>query len=342
MQRLGLRMAEKKDVLCASIVGCGNMGGLGTRGSDGERIHNHAAAYDRHDGFCLADCVEPDEVRRKAYMAEWNVAQGYACIEDAVAAGETWDVVSICTPTARHAADLRALLRTSVRAVWCEKPLTHSAGESAGIVESYERAGKRLAVSYVRRWHPAMARLRRRLDAGEWGEVRSVVGYYTRGLRNNGSHLIDLIQFLVGPLQPIAGFKIRGDGSDYFGDPTVDAVLRASGGVSVHLVGGDARDYALFEVEIIAAQGSVRIERSGRAIRERRPRDDPDAAGYRILDDGQLTDIGTGDVFLRVADNLYRAVTDGAPLECDGRMALSTETICDALLERLGALEAEA
>ena len=152
----------------------------------------------------------------------------------------------------------------------------------------------------------------------------------TKGVRNNGSHLIDLVRFLVGSVHPVSGTLARNDddGSDP-NDPTIDAMLRTAAGAPVHLVGGDARDYALFELEIIAARGSVHIERSGRAIRLRRPMDDPDALGYRVLDDGELTNVGTGDVFLRAVDNLYHAVIDNSPLACDGATALATEQICE-------------
>ena len=113
--------------------------------------------------------------------------------------------------------------------------------------------------------------------------------------------------------------------------------MRREAGVPVHLLGGDARDYALFELEIVAERGSIRIERSGCAIRLRRPVDNPLAPGYRVLDNGEIVEVGSGDAFLRAADNLHRAVVDGAPLACDGATALATERICDALIARADA-----
>ena len=330
--------ASPSQQLNAAVIGCGRIGG-GDAGVDGTEILGHAAAYDRHEGFRLTACVEPDEVRRRAFMTRWKVARGFATIEEALADGVDWDVVSVCTPTPRHAADLRALLATSTLAVWCEKPLTGSAADSAEIVAAYAAAGKPLAVNHLRRWHPAMARLKAEIEAGEWGAVRAVAGYYTKGVRNNGSHLIDLIQYLIGPVGAASPAVARVDHDP--DDPTIDAVLRTEDGTPVHLVGGDARDYALFELEIIAAGGSIRIERSGRAIRLRRPVDDPLAPGYRMLGDGDIIEVGSGDAFLRAADNLYRAVVDGAPLACDGATALATERICDALIARAGAWQQE-
>ncbi|MDH3581353.1 MAG: Gfo/Idh/MocA family oxidoreductase, partial [Hyphomicrobiales bacterium] len=259
----------------AIIIGCGRIGG-------GDETLSHASAYVRHDGFQLTGCVEPDDTRRKAFMARWNVPRGYRSIQDAVKDNDDWSVASVCTPTPQHAADLRSLLETGVRAVWCEKPLTGRVKESEQLVTSYLNAEKHLAVNYLRRWHPAIQDLQAELAAGKWGTVKAMTGYYTKGLCNNGSHMIDLVHYLAGPLEPVAASwsAVSHEPSD----PPIDAILRTRDGANVHLVVGDADDYALFELEIVAAQGTIRIEQSGRATRTRRTMEDPDSSGYTILD----------------------------------------------------------
>ena len=317
--------------LSALVVGCGRIGG-GIVGDVRLDEPSHAAAYARHQGFRIAACIEPDPLHRTAFMAKWNVANGFANLDEAMAGGIHFDVASICTPTPQHAADLRTLASSNVRAVWCEKPLTAAAAESAEIVEAYQRVGKSLAVNYLRRWQPSMVDLKSRIADGEWGQVRAGAGFYTKGIRNNGGHLIDLVQWLLGPLEPKQAIISRIDHDP--SDPNVDAILQLSNGAPIHLVAGDARDYAIFELEIIAARGALRIERSGRSIRTRRTTDDPDAEGYRILENGQFAMVATNDAFLNAADNIYHAIIDGAPLASDGATALAAERVCDALIER--------
>ena len=259
------RVTASERILTVAVIGCGRIaGGLAQDANVTGDALSHAAAYDRHQGFRTVACVEPDEARRRGFMDRWGVEHGFATIEEATDS-LGFDVASVCTPTDRHETDLWRLLDTPVRAVWCEKPLTGSFQRSARIVEAYRGADKALAVNHLRRWHPAMRDLRAEIAADKWGAVRSVVGFYTKGIRNNGSHMIDLVQFLIGPLsvRAVATARIDYDAAD----PTVDAILTTQAGVPVHLVGGDARDYALFEVEIVAAGGSIRIERSGRSPR---------------------------------------------------------------------------
>jgi predicted dehydrogenase len=320
-----------KRVLSALIVGCGRIAG-GHPDDRPDALLSHASAYDRHEGFRMDACIEQDPQRRQAFLTKWKLDKGFPSMAEALAAGGAWDVASICTPTAQHGADLDVLLKADVRAVWCEKPITLSASESEGLVQAYRRAGKPLAVNFLRRWHPAMAGLKAELAAGQWGGILSIAGFYTKGIRNNGSHLIDLIHFLVGPLAVVASVQTRSDYEAH--DPTIDALLRTETGVPVHFVTGDARDYSMFELEIVAQRGTIRIEKSGQVIRRRQITDDPDSAGYRILDDGGIVDTGNDDSFVRAAENIYRAVIDGTPLASDGTTALAAEKICDELIRR--------
>ncbi len=105
---------KKSKPLSVLIVGCGAIAG----GYDARRprraksagVFTHAGAYRAHGGFRLAACVEPIASRRKAFMARWNVAQGFASLADCLEAGLAFDVASVCAPTPLHTAILEALL----------------------------------------------------------------------------------------------------------------------------------------------------------------------------------------------------------------------------------------
>lgn len=328
-----MTMTSTTPVLTVAVIGCGRIaGGLAGAGD----APSHADAYDRHPSFRMTACVEPDQRRRLEFIGRWQVPGGFADLDDCLAASVPFDVASVCVPTPVHAAILWRLLKTPVRAVLCEKPLTDDTGESARLVDAYRAAGKPLAVAYLRRWNPAMARLKRELEGGSWGGLRTVIGTYTKGALNNGSHLVDLLRYLCGPLtlKAVTGQRIDGDA----GDPTVDAVLTLDGGVPVHLIGADARDYALFELHLITERGAIDVERSGQAVRRRRRVDDPCHHGYRHLDQGEWDECGHGDPFLRAVDNLYQALENGEALASDGKSALDAQRLCQQMIEKAKAL----
>lgn len=318
-------VSETLDVL---IVGCGRIAGGFDEGRAGPPL-SHAGAYRAHGGFRLVACVEPDMARRNAFMAAWQVARGFATLEEVLASGLRFDIASLCTPTADHAVALERLLAARPRAVLCEKPVTGDLAASRRIVADFAAAGVPLAVNHMRRFDPRMRALKNEIAGGAWGAVRSVAGLYNKGVLNNGSHLVDLIHLLLGPLEPVAVAGVRQDGMP--GDPTVDAVLQLGDGTPVHLIGADARDYAVFDLDIVAEAGLVTLCDSGFRLATRRTRPSPRFAGYRDLDDGTVEATGLDGAMVAAVTNLHDAVTGGAPLWSDGASALAAQETCETL-----------
>ena len=181
------------ELLSVLIIGCGNIaGGFDAAGSD--TVLTHAGAYRRHGRFRLAGCVDPDAGRRGAFQQRWEVEHAYPSLPEALASGTRYDVISVCSPTPQHAADLRMILRVPPRLVFCEKPLAAGIKEAAALVAACRDAGTLLAVNYTRRWDPQVSAFKSALERGAWGPIRSVVGYYNKGVLNNGSHMVDLLQ----------------------------------------------------------------------------------------------------------------------------------------------------
>jgi predicted dehydrogenase len=293
-------------------------------------VFTHARAYRAHGGFRLAACVEPNAKRRKAFMTRWNVAQGFANLGECLESGLAFDVASVCAPTPAHAAVLEALLAFPVRAVFAEKPLTGNPSDSRRIIAAYAKAGRPLAVNYFRRFDPAMRALKREIAAGAWGQVRGAVGYYGKGIFNCGSHLVDLLGYLWGPLEARA---VLGRLDDHVpGDPSLDATLAGPGGRLVHLVATDSRAFFDFELQITADKGRITIEEQGQRLRVRRVRPSPLFAGYRVLDSGKFRSTGFGTALVEGVGNLHRRLGGGEALLSDGRSALAAEDVCAALL----------
>jgi predicted dehydrogenase len=322
-------------VLSAVVIGCGRIAGgapaAADAPADAEEL-THAGAYAAHPGYQLIACIEPDTERRRAFCKRWNIPQGFASLDEALKSSLEFDVASVCTPTPMHAEILGQLLKTPLRAVFCEKPLTDSLAESERLVTAYQKADKLLAVAYLRRWNPAMAELKRELVRGDWGELRTAIGTYTKGALNNGSHLIDLMHYLCGPLRlkAVTGTRIDADKAD----PTIDAVLETKSGAPLHLIGADSRDYALFELQLISERGVIAIESSGLVIRRRGPVDDPLHSGYKTLDHGDWRECGHGDPFRRALDNIAAALDGTGKLASDGENALEAQRICTQMIEQ--------
>lgn len=314
----------------ALIVGCGNIAGRFDLGrSHDDYPLTHAGAYCRDARFEIAACIEPDDSRRSEFMDAWGVAKGFQSWSELAESQEIFDVISICSPTEAHEHDLDAALRLKPKLIFCEKPVTASVSGSEVIVARCKSAGIPLAVNYSRRWDTDISRLATDIKEGRWGAIRSITGIYNKGLLNNGSHMLDLLNLLVGPLKVIgAGNPVN----DYFSsDPTVPAWLEGNQGLSVFLACGQAADYSLFEIQFIFSRGMLTMEDGGMYWRERCVEDSDTFKGYRTLDAGVRHTGRYPQAMLQAVDNIYRSIKDGDMLASTGESALVTQRLCERI-----------
>lgn len=315
------------EALRTLIIGCGNIAGGFDEGRPADALpYTHAGAYARDGRYAISACVEPDEARRQAFMDAWAVPRGFASLEQAMEHGGGYDVISICSPTPFHATDLEMSIRMRPRLIFCEKPVTTSLAETERLCSACDAADIPLAVNYTRRWDPDVARLREDIRSGRWGTLRSAVGCYNKGILNNGSHMLDLLHLLVGPMQIV---RVGSPVHDFFSDdPAIPAWLEGPGGEQIQLVCGHAADYAIFELQLVFSEGVVVMEDGGMAWRERHVVDSETFKGYRVLQEGGRRAGEYPYAMLRAVGNIHDAIRQSAPLASTGETALAAQRIC--------------
>ncbi len=316
------------------IIGCGEIAGRTdlARGG-GTPPMTHAGAFAADDRFALAGCVDTDMALASGFAKAWRFPRSFNDLNAALTKPPNggWEVISICTPDATHGEILEQVLASAPRIVFCEKPLDTDIDRARRIVRAYRAAGVALAVNHLRRWDPAVASFRDELADGAWGAVHTVFGLYTKGLWHNGSHMIDLVTNLFGPVIPERALGLRDDGAP--GDPTIDVRLRLHDGTPVTLMGSDQRSYPVFELTTVCANGAFSMEQGGFAWRVRHAGASPEFPGHRHLSGGERR-TGQIDGAMRAAvANLAAHLDDGAPLACDGDCALATLECCAKIAE---------
>lgn len=318
------------DPLRVLIVGCGNIAGRFDEGRPrASEPLTHAGGFAQDPRFVLAACVDPDAKRREAFMAAWRIPAGFESLAAALVAGERFDVISICSPTVCHESDLETAIDHSPRMIFCEKPVTPSAEVTERLVAECAARQVALAVNYTRRWDPEIAALRADILAQKWGPLRSVAAVYNKGVLNNGSHLIDLLHLILGPLEIVT---VGRPVSDYLADdPSIPAWLETAAGTPIQIGCGHAGDYALFEIQFIFADGVLAMEEGGMAWRWRRAVDSENFKGYRTLTGGETQPGSYRSSMRRAIDNIHHAIRDRATLASTGASALVTQRLCEKL-----------
>ena len=180
---------------------------------------------------------------------------GFANTEDSVLAlahADDVDVLDVTLPNHLHADVVIAALEEG-KPVYCEKPLAHSVEEARRIADRAEASGTPVGMVFQYRFSPAIQRAREIIAAGALGRLFTYRAEYLHAgyqdperpmswrlkreeggsgaLGDLGSHIIDLVRYLVGEFQSVQGHletfipeRPTGKGSDIREPVTVDDV----------------------------------------------------------------------------------------------------------------------
>jgi len=313
----------------AMIIGCGQIAGGYDMGQAHPHPQSHAGAMRAHGGFTLSACVEPDAAKRAAFMAHWGVLRGYASLAGAIDAGEKPAAVSICSPDGAHLDALSACLALRPRAVLCEKPLGADPDAAEALLKQLAAQGATVAVNFSRRFDGALKALAGEIAQGQWGAALSAAAWYVKGIRHNGSHMIDLLSWLLGPLNSGQVRRIVPGG--YRDDPTVDADLSLANGAPVRLFGADPAALTLFEAALLFERGRIDLTDRGYLISRRRAVEDPAWPGYRLLDRGAPVEGQLDLAMMRAIGEMHAQAVSGGPSSSPALNALATERLTAAL-----------
>ena len=273
-------MAEAgQTAIKAALIGCGQIGSRYDEGQTREDVYTHAGMYHRLPQFRLAALCDRDERRLRQAGEAWPEAALFTDPARMLAEAAP-QVVSVATPDPLHAEHLELCLSLAPGGVvFCEKPLAGDAAGARRLLDLAREAKSTLVVDYVRRWERNHQEFRRALAGGELGRVQAVVGYYVRGLRHNGCHLVNLAQYFLGPAASVQAVGARP------GEEPRDALLTMADGTPMHLVAVDRLGYSfsIFEMEFFCQKGRVRFIDGAERLEEFEVRAHPVFDGFNHL-----------------------------------------------------------
>lgn len=195
------------------LVGCGRIS------------KNHFDAIRKVDGLSLAAVCDTDAERARRAGEEQGVP-AYRTLDDMLRASDDeapFDVVVVCTPSGLHSAHGSAAARAGKHVV-TEKPMAISLTQADELVHACDEAGVQLFVVKQNRLNPPVQLLKRAVDKGRFGRIymanvtvrwQRPQEYYDaepwRGtwefdggaIMNQASHYVDLMQWLVGPVESV-------------------------------------------------------------------------------------------------------------------------------------------
>ena len=151
---------------------------------------------------------------------------------DEVLADDSVNAVFVTTPTATHA-DIVKQAAKAGKAIFVEKPVAHTLDAAQEVLEVVTKTGVPCQVAFQRRYDPAYAEVKRRIDAGELGKLENFRAVSrdpfqppTAFLKTCGGMLVDLgihdfdsARFFCGEVEEVyaTGTTVRSSELEAFG-----------------------------------------------------------------------------------------------------------------------------
>lgn len=313
-----------------ALVGCGRIA----------QKHFEAIGSHRERLELVAVC-DTDAAALDAAIARTG-APGFRSLTDLLA-GSDADVVVLCTPSGLHPAQT-VHIAAAGRHVITEKPMATRWLDGKRMVEACDAAGVRLFVVKQNRRNPTLQLLKRAVEQKRFGRIYMVSlnvfwsrpqEYYNsakwRGtwefdggaLMNQASHYVDLIDWLIGPVESVQAYTATLARDIQVEDSAVVGVRWRSGALGSMCV--TMLTYPRnFEgsITVLGEKGTVRV--GGVAVNEiqhwqfAEPHDD-DAC---LKDASYLTTSVYGFGHPLYYDNVIRTLRGEAEAETDGREGL--------------------
>ena len=170
-----------------ALLGCGRIS------------KNHFEAIDKIDGLELVAVCDTDPERAKHAGTEWRVPH-FTSYERMLAESNA-DVVTIATPSGLHPEQGIAAAQAGKHVVM-EKPMAISLTGADALVNACDKAGVKLFVVKQNRLNPPVQMLKRAVDRNRFGRIY-MASCAVHWSRPQASHYVDLIQWLMGPVESV-------------------------------------------------------------------------------------------------------------------------------------------
>jgi predicted dehydrogenase len=198
------------------IIGCGDVCEV-----------KSGPGFQKATGSRLVAVMRRDRAKAEDFARRHNVPRFYDDAQKLIDDPEV-DAVYIATPPGSHC-ELALAVARSGKPCYVEKPMARSFAECQRMNDAFRMARKKLFVAYYRRCLPRFMKVNELVHDGTLGEVTSVLYRHSRVYQPSrsgvwrldaresggglfldvGSHLLDVLDFLFGPLLDVRGSASR-------------------------------------------------------------------------------------------------------------------------------------
>ena len=326
-----------------AIIGAGSIGAMKPIKYDypgGGNILTMAHAVVVHPRMRLYGIVDSDIDKASAAAQKWEIENAmmnwtpwvFRTIEELLAWYDEWnismDIITVCTPTNTHHEIIEKCVYCKPRLIIAEKPFCENVEEAEHVMHQAKSENVPIAIDYIRRYPKAYQELKENFDDGEYGEIYHTKVTYTRGLKHEASHAVDLMRYFFGEFID-GSFEDNGIVDREDGDSTKAGHMEFEKCSAVFFCPVDGRAYSIFEIEIFTEKGRIKLEGHGEWFKIYKPKPESVYGDYltMVTEETAIHKTFLSRGLLELMQNCVDHLEKGTPLLCTAEDALAVQKI---------------
>lgn len=309
------------------IIGAGQIA-AGYDSPESDLVLTHAKAITRSEIMELAGFYDVNIEAARNAATKWDTR-----VVESVFNIDSIDVVCCAVPDKSHYNIMMTLSQLNhLKAIICEKPLADTYERACEIRDIYENNRVPVFVNYTRRYLQEFVDLRKWI-IGQAGEFITGHCIYGKGIVHNGSHLINLLQYLLGELSIDLVSGLIYDYSSE--DPSVEFIIK-SGEAKIVFQAVPCDVVTIFELDLFFDKGRVKYDDAKGRIDYYTIMDSKEYPGYRNYYQYRTVNINRNQAIESLYSNVCDVVTgESSTVRGDMNSSVETLKICKEVKERI-------
>lgn len=235
-----------------TIVGGGEIS-CGYDNPKSKSILTHINGAIKHPGIQLNSIVEINRDKHDYIKDKWGKRiKIFSDLNESLSNFKS-DIFVIATPTNTHLRVIKNILfNYCPKLILCEKPIVSKIKEYEELYKLLESYNTKIMTNFPRRFDISLNILKKEILNSK--KKYHFYGTFNKGLIHNGSHMIDLISMLVGPIRKIDFINFKTIKNDFFGRFLVKT--DNCNGIISNI---DSKDLSVFEFVLYTNHGKFEI-----------------------------------------------------------------------------------
>ncbi|MDG2147010.1 MAG: hypothetical protein P8K14_02140 [Flavobacteriaceae bacterium] len=275
-------MDQEINQFSVTIIGLGNIGMLYDYNNDSDVFLTHTKSAFYHKNFKIKYLIDIDPEKLKLAKKKYGIGIKYLSSIDSNYTPTDLIVLSADPETnVYHLNKLKSIEK--VKLFLIEKPFLNRNLN----ISDFKKILNKTYINYYRKSLPFFRELRGNIQNHLFGDLININIRYSKGIKNNGSHLIDLVNFFFDSSYDKKSVKVINYINDYSSDDesiTFSVNYKYNGkNIAAIFHALDERKFSLIEMDLIFEKKRFRIYDFGGKIEIYEPQEDIVFSGYKNL-----------------------------------------------------------